>query len=328
MNTTLINAIHQFKTKHIAVVGDVMIDHYINGKVDRISPEAPVPVVNVNSFDDRAGGAANVALNITSLKAKCSLFSVIGNDIHGKKLVSVCKKNKIKTDGLITSTSRITTLKARIIGNNHQLLRFDYETTVDITEQEEKRIIESFKKAAKTEKYDAVILEDYNKGVLTKNVIHQIIDYCNENEIPTLVDPKKNNFFEYRNCTLFKPNLKEIKESLHAIAIQPIKEDLTEASKQLQRKISNQISVITLADKGVFFHHQKNIGIVPAHLRNIADVSGAGDTVISVLALGLSSQLTLNETVEISNLAGGLVCESPGVVSITADKLLAELSKK
>ncbi|MEY4876139.1 MAG: hypothetical protein RL708_1288 [Bacteroidota bacterium] len=328
MNNTIVNAINQFKTKHIAVVGDVMIDHYINGKVDRISPEAPVAVVTVNNFDDRAGGAANVALNITSLKAKCSLFSVIGKDANGKKLISVCKKNKIKTDGLISSSSRITTLKARVIGNNHQLIRFDYETTIDITFQEEKKIIESFIKAAKKEKFDAVILEDYNKGVLTKNVITQIIDFCNKNDIPTLVDPKKNNFFEYQNCTLFKPNLKEIKESLHDVSIIPTKENLLLASKQLQKKLANQISVITLADKGVFFHHQKNVAIIPAHIRNIADVSGAGDTVISVLALGLASQLTLNETVEISNLAGGLVCESPGVVSITTEKLLNELVKK
>ena len=328
MNHTIISAIQQFKTKHIAVIGDVMIDHYINGKVERISPEAPVAVVNVNSFDDRAGGAANVALNITSLKSKCSLFSVIGNDANGKKLISVCKKNKINTTGLVSSLSRITTLKARVIGNNHQLIRFDYETTIDITSQEEKKIIDSFKKAAKVSKFDAVILEDYNKGVLTKNVITQIIDFCNQNDIPTLVDPKKNNFFEYQNCTLFKPNLKEIKESLHNISIQPTKQNLLEASQQLQKKINNQISVITLAEKGVFFHHQKNVEIIPAHVRNIADVSGAGDTVISVLALGLASQLTLNETVELSNLAGGLVCESPGVVSITTEKLLAELTKK
>ena len=328
MNHTIITAIQQFKTKHIAVIGDVMIDHYINGKVDRISPEAPVAVVNVNSFDDRAGGAANVALNITSLKSKCSLFSVIGNDANGKKLISVCKKNKIDTTGLVSSPSRITTLKARVIGNNHQLIRFDYETTIDITPQEEKKIIESFKKSAKNSKFDAVILEDYNKGVLTKNVISQIIDFCNQNDIPTLVDPKKNNFFEYQNCTLFKPNLKEIKESLHNISIQPSKQNLFEASQQLQKKINNQISVITLAEKGVFFHHQKNVEIIPAHVRNIADVSGAGDTVISVLALGLASQLTLNETVELSNLAGGLVCESPGVVSRTTEKVLAELTKK
>ena len=319
--------IKNFKSKHIAVIGDVMIDHYITGKVERISPEAPVPVVSVNSFDDRAGGAANVALNIRALGAKCSLFSIIGNDVHGKKLTTICKSKKINTEGLIASSNRMTTLKARVIGNNHQLLRFDHETTEDILSADEQKLITAFKNYSKKNKLDAVVLEDYNKGVLTKNLIHEIIAYCNKQGIPTLVDPKKKNFFEYKNCTLFKPNLKEIKDSLHDISIQPELKNLQQASSLFQKKIGNKISVITLAEKGIFFHQKNNSEIVPAHIRNIADVSGAGDTVVSVLALGLASQMDLHDIAWLGNLAGGLVCEEPGVVTIDLKKLESEINK-
>ena len=235
--SSIIDDIKNFKNKHIAVVGDVMLDHYIKGKVERISPEAPVPVVSVTDFSDRAGGAANVALNIKAMGANCSLFSIIGNDANGKKMVNICKSNKINVDGLIASTDRITTLKARVIGNNHQLLRYDFETTQDISNAEEEKLVNAFKKFATKNKTNAVVLEDYNKGVLTKNVITEIIDWCNVKGIATLVDPKKNNFFAYQNCTLFKPNLKEIKESLHNISIQPELNNLLLASKILQKKI-------------------------------------------------------------------------------------------
>ena len=324
---SILEAIKNFKNKHIAVIGDVMIDHYIVGKVDRISPEAPVPVVNVNSFDDRAGGAANVALNICALNAKCSLFSVIGNDVHGKKLTSICKSKKINTEGLIASSERMTTLKARVIGNNHQLLRFDHETTADISTVDEQKMISTFKNYCKKNKLDAVVLEDYNKGVLTKNAITEIIVFCNQQGIPTLVDPKEKNFFEYKNCTLFKPNLKEIRDSFQDVSIQPELNSLLQASKLLQKKIGNQISIVTLAEKGIFFHQKNKAEIVPAHIRNIADVSGAGDTVVSVLALGLASNLDLHDIASLGNLAGGLVCEEPGVVTIDLQKLLAEVKQ-
>jgi rfaE bifunctional protein kinase chain/domain len=323
----IINTINNFKNYSIAVIGDVMLDHYINGKVDRISPEAPVAVVSVNDFDDRAGGAANVALNIIALGAKCSLFSIVGNDSYGKKLTTVCKSKKINIDGLIQSKKRITTLKARVIGNNHQLIRFDYETTLDITTDEEKLMIAKFELALKKSKFDAVILEDYNKGVLTKNVIKKIIEVCNKSGIPTLVDPKKNNFFEYKNCTLFKPNLKEIKDSLHEVSIKSDAANLLHASSQLKLKLKNTISVITLAEKGVFYHEGKTSKIIAAHERKIADVSGAGDTVIALLALGLASKLNTEDAVKLSNLAGGLVCEIPGVVSVNKNKLIEEATK-
>ena len=326
--SSIIDDIKNFKNKHIAVVGDVMLDHYIKGKVERISPEAPVPVVSVTDFSDRAGGAANVALNIKAMGANCSLFSIIGNDANGKKMVNICKSNKINVDGLIASTDRITTLKARVIGNNHQLLRYDFETTQDISNAEEEKLVNAFKKFATKNKTNAVVLEDYNKGVLTKNVITEIIDWCNVKGIATLVDPKKNNFFAYQNCTLFKPNLKEIKESLHNISIQPELNNLLLASKILQKKLHNKISIITLAEKGVFYHSKNKSEIIPAHIRNIADVSGAGDTVVALLALGLASEMNLHDVVELSNLAGGLVCEQPGVVTINPQQLINELKFK
>jgi D-glycero-beta-D-manno-heptose-7-phosphate kinase len=324
--SSLIQFIKKFKDKKIAVLGDVMLDHYISGQVDRISPEAPVPVVNVKSYHNRAGGAANVALNICAYGANCSLFSVVGDDEHGKNLLSICKQNKINTEGIVLSKNRITTLKARIIGNNHQLLRYDYETIADIDEHDENKLFSMFKNQIKKSKIDALILEDYNKGVLTKNLIKEIIDWSNANGIMTLVDPKKKNFFEYKNCTLFKPNLKEIKEGLSEISIDAGLKSLQHASTILQKKLKNEISVITLAEKGIFYHQKNKSEIVSAKERKVADVSGAGDTVIATLALGMASGMDLHELMHLSNLAGGWVCEQPGVITIDTKSLIEEIN--
>jgi rfaE bifunctional protein kinase chain/domain len=313
-----------FKMQRIFIVGDVMLDHYISGKVERISPEAPVQIVNVQSFDNRAGGAANVAMNIRAAGAKAYVFSVIGKDTNGAELLRLFTKNKIDCSGIFSSTERITTLKARVIGNNHQLLRYDYEQIKALTEKEENTLFRLFVKKVKLEKPDAVILEDYNKGVLTSSLIQQLINFCNEQGIPTLVDPKQENFFSYVGCTLFKPNLKELREGLHQ-AIPVALKELQKATAALTRKMKQGATLITLADKGVFFSNGKEVGILPAHIRNIADVSGAGDTVVAVAALCLAARLPLPEIAHISNLAGGLVCEHPGVVSIDMKRLAEEL---
>ena len=319
-------AFRSFREQRIFIVGDVMLDHYIRGKVDRISPEAPVQVVNVERFDNRAGGAANVAMNIRAAGAQAYVFSVIGNDANGKELVRLFKKNKIDCKGILPSKERITTLKARIIGNNHQLLRYDYEAIKALSEKEEQALFKAFEKQVKLNAPNAVILEDYNKGVLTQSLIAAIIELCNKKGIPTLVDPKKQNFLAYNGCTLFKPNLKEIREGLQ-IELPVELKALQKASASLTRKMQQTYTLITLADKGVFYSDGKNAGILPAHIRNIADVSGAGDTVVAIAALCLAARLPITEIAKISNLAGGLVCEHPGVVSIDIKQLEAEVSK-
>lgn len=312
-----------FSSQRVYVIGDVMLDHYILGKVERISPEAPVPVVAVAGYDDRAGGAANVALNIKACAAETAIFSVVGDDNTAKKLRAVLTKAKVDHKGMIASKERMTTLKARVIGNNHQLLRYDQEDTHELSSKEEQALFKAFSAACNSKKPNAVVLEDYDKGVLTPALIKQVIAYCNKNKIPTLVDPKKKHFFDYSGCSVFKPNLKEMREGLGQ-AIEPNPPALKKAVEALNKKMPHEATLITLAEHGVFYSDAMNEGVIPAHIRRIADVSGAGDTVVAIAALAVAAKFPMHEVAALSNLAGGLVCEHPGVVSIDIKKLEEE----
>jgi len=317
----------QFTNKRVLVIGDVMIDTYIRGRVTRISPEAPVPIVSLDQREDRLGGAANVALNLAALGAAPILCTVIGNDAQAALLRSLLKENAISGEGIVESNSRKTTVKTRVIGNNQQLLRVDAEQTDSITADEENELIRAAAALIETG-IEAVIFEDYNKGVLTPRVIEAIVTIANKNKVVTAVDPKKDNFFEYRNVTLFKPNLKELKEGLGMSF--DFRDDRTvfeTAVSLLQGKLANQISLVTLSEHGVFICDSNAKHYVPAHVRNISDVSGAGDTVISVATLCFLVGMPLRLVAEIANLSGGLVCESSGVVSIDKEQLLTEAIK-
>ena len=305
-----------FKGKKILVVGDVMADHYLNGNVERISPEAPVPVVNIHHEEFRLGGAANVALNIQELGGIATVASVIGNDEVGKKIKSLLKKNKIGITCLVESKSRQSTIKSRIISKQHQMIRFDREQTNDLNDTELKSLHSSIEKILKREMFDGVVMEDYNKGTLTSKNISSLIALFNKYKLPIAVDPKKNNFLEYKQVTLFKPNLREMQEAMK----QPLPSNLpslSDAAKWLNKKLKNKITIITLGDKGIFFHQQKTTEIKAAEARNVSDVSGAGDTVIAVLSLALAANLSIQSVLSLSNLAGGLVCEQSGVVPVT-----------
>jgi len=320
------NVFNEFSTKNIIIIGDVMIDTYIKGKVSRISPEAPVPVVKFESKENRLGGAANVALNIKALGAKPFILSVVGNDENGKLMEKLINENHLPKDGVIYSDERITTVKTRIIGNNQQLIRIDSEEVGDISKRLEFSIVERLKEIVSNNKIDAIILQDYNKGVLTVKVIEEVIEFANQNNIPTAVDPKKENFLAYKNVSLFKPNLKELKEGLD-IDLEfsnDNKESFLNAISILKQKINPKYTFITLSEHGVFINENDNNYFIPAHLRTIADVSGAGDTVISVAALCLACDLKPELIAEISNLAGGLVCEKVGVISIDKEQLMQE----
>ena len=319
------NTFETFASKKIIVVGDVMIDTYLNGSVNRISPEAPVPIVQFKSKEHRLGGAANVALNLKALGAQPFICTVIGKDEDGESFQRLIAENNLSDWGVLASDDRVTTVKTRVIGNNQQLLRIDHERTEEINSLTEFALIERVKKVATKENVDAIIFEDYNKGILTKNVIQSIIEFAKENDIITTVDPKKENFFAYSNVTLFKPNLKEFKEGLDATFEMEEQELFIDAVKELQAKISPEHTFITLSEYGVYMGSSDEHHFIPAHARVIADVSGAGDTVISVATLCLACGLPAKLVAEIANLAGGLVCEKIGVTTIDKAQLLDEV---
>ncbi len=304
------------------IVGDVMIDAYYLGKVDRISPEAPVPVVTLNKKENRMGGAANVALNIKSLGATPLLCSVIGNDNDAQIFKYLLKENGLADTGIVSSTDRQTTVKTRVIGNNHQMLRIDQEITDLLNTDEENQLLEKVTKLLP--QANVVIFSDYDKGVITQRVIEEIINLSEKYNIPTVADPKKRNFLSYKGVSLFKPNLKELADGLKTISIKPDGDSIHSAIKHLQEQMPHQISMITLSEHGVYYSLNGQRSIIPAHLRTIADVSGAGDTVISVASLCLALNLPVDRVVQLSNLAGGLVCEYLGVVPIKKEQLLEE----
>jgi rfaE bifunctional protein kinase chain/domain len=314
----------QFDTIKAGVIGDIMLDTYWWGHVDRISPEAPVPVVSLDKREYRIGGAGNVALNLVSLGAKVATFSIIGNEEEGKILDGLLQKNKIDTSSLLKSDTRITTSKARIISRNQHMMRLDSETTKDISEEEEDKLLAQVAQYLEKEKPQVIIFEDYNKGVLTPRVIQEVIGMCQRRQVVTAVDPKRKNFFAYKGVTIFKPNLKEVKEGLNLLMEDLHLPALQDIHLQLTEKLEHPISFITLSEKGVFFQTPGESGIIASHLRSIADVSGAGDTVIAVASLVYAATKDVRLMAEVANIAGGLVCEEVGTVAINKEKLLHE----
>jgi rfaE bifunctional protein kinase chain/domain len=314
----------QFKDIKIGVIGDVMLDTYLWGNVERISPEAPVPVVAVESKEYRIGGAGNVALNLSSLGAKTTVLSVTGNDEDAKQLSSMFTNAGINTNYLITSTSRITTNKMRVISRNQQMMRLDTETTAYLQTSEEKLLLEAAIKYIEQENPSVILFEDYNKGVLTETIITTLITLCKQKGILTAVDPKRKNFFAYRYVDIFKPNLKEVKEGLNIVDSAVHKILLDEIHLQLSQKLAHQISFVTLSEHGTYYNDGLVQRIIPSHRRKIADVSGAGDTVIAVAAVVYAITQNVELMAEIANIAGGLVCEEVGTVSIDKTKLLQE----
>jgi rfaE bifunctional protein kinase chain/domain len=314
----------QIAALKVAVIGDIMLDTYWWGHVERISPEAPVPVVSFDKRDHRIGGAGNVALNAASLGASVSVFSVIGDDDDAILLQALLSKNKIDGGFLLKSDKRLTTNKMRIISRNQQMMRLDAETTLDLSAQDENNLIRAVEKSFKKDKPDVIILEDYNKGVLTEKVITEIIGLSKKLHILIAVDPKRKNFFAYKQADIFKPNLKEVREGLNLLVEETDLSTLKLIHKQLNKNLQHYISLITLSEKGIFFQQEKQARIVASHVRNIADVSGAGDTVIAVASLVYAATRDVRLMAEIANIAGGLVCEEVGTVAIDKEKLLAE----
>ena len=316
-----------FATTKIGVVGDIMLDTYWLGSVDRISPEAPVPIVSLQRKETRVGGAANVALNLRALGAPTTLFAVVGMDAEAKELNALLKAEGINTQYIHSSASRATTNKVRIMGRNQQMMRLDHENTHDINDAESKALLDNFYAYVEKEQPALIILEDYNKGVLTPHIIQGIIAYCNQKGIPTAVDPKQKNFLAYQNCTIFKPNLKEVKEGLKMEIPTVDLAHMQQVHEALQAALHHTISFITLSEHGVFYAQENKEAFIPTHIRNIADVSGAGDTVIAVASLVYAYSKDMALAAEIANIAGGLVCELVGTAPIDKTLLANEVKK-
>jgi rfaE bifunctional protein kinase chain/domain len=313
-----------FSKLKVVIIGDVMLDTYWWGQVDRISPEAPVPVVALQRKEHRVGGAANVAINTVALGAQTTIVSVIGTDADGALLQSLFEAQKIDTQYLLSTPSRITTNKTRVMSRNQQMMRLDAEITTPIASDIEKALLQKFTDCLNTQKPDIVIFEDYDKGVLTPAIIKEAIAICTERNIIMSVDPKKNNFLSYKGVTLFKPNLKEVKEGLQVPIPSVTLDNLRLVHTALQTHLAHQISLITLSEKGMFFDTGDVAKIIPTHIRSIADVSGAGDTVIAVASLVYAATKNIELATEMANIAGGLVCEEVGTAAINKSRLLAE----
>lgn len=316
-----------FNNLNVLIIGDVMIDSYLWGKVNRISPEAPVPIVSVTKKERRLGGAANVALNIQALGANPILCSVIGVDYEGQNFLDLLKTQKLSQKGILKLRDRITTVKTRVIGNNTQLLRVDEEVEDDIESHETQQLLTLISYIINHDKIHVIIFEDYNKGLITSKLVNKVVELAKSKNIPTCVDPKKKNFNTYKGVSLFKPNLKELREGIKLDIDGDNINELQRAVSTFRVKQKAETILVTLADKGVITNSRKVKEHLTAHVRSIADVSGAGDTVISVAALCRALECHDIVTAALSNLAGGLVCEQIGVMPIDKSQLFEEALK-
>jgi rfaE bifunctional protein kinase chain/domain len=314
--------VESFSKLNVLIIGDVMLDSYIWGTVERISPEAPVPIINVRKKDFRLGGAANVALNIHALGATPILCALIGDDEDGKKLLQRLDDRKISKDGIVTSSFRPTTVKTRIIASQQHVVRVDEESDKVVNQEEEKLLLERIEKLMPA--CQVVIFEDYDKGVLNPSIIEKTIALAKRKNISTIVDPKKRNFLAYKGVTLFKPNLKELREGLKIEVEASNQIQVEKAVELLKEKLKAEGVMLTLSEHGVYIDYNNQKLRIAAHAREIADVSGAGDTVVSIAALCLALKLSPPLIASLSNLGGGLVCQHVGVVPIDREELLRE----
>ncbi len=308
---------------HILIIGDLMMDRYIYGNVERISPEAPVPILNLTQRNDRLGGASNVALNIKALGAIPHLLGVVGSDPDAVKFLELIMKEGMDTSGIFQEPDRPTTVKTRVLSSSQQMLRIDEESTKDIPSEIQSQLLASIQKQIRNQTPDAIIFQDYNKGVLVPQLIKEIIRLGKKHRIPTIVDPKINNFYAYQGVDLFKPNLKETRAQV-PFPVSPTLPDLTKASNYLAEKLHHRISMITLSEHGIFLSDEHNSEIYPVSKKDIIDVCGAGDTVLSIAALGMASELPLETIGTLANMAGGQVCGNLGVVPVNREALEQE----
>jgi rfaE bifunctional protein kinase chain/domain len=323
-NTDINKLFNKFKKQKVLIIGDVMIDSYLWGRVDRISPEAPVPVLSNIHTEKRLGGAANVALNIKAMGAVPILCAVIGDDDRGKEFIELMNCQNLTDVGINIENNRITTLKTRVISGNQHLLRLDEEQDDYIKPEPEKRIIDFVLNILTEGKIDSIIFQDYDKGVITPKIINDVIKAANKQKVPVLVDPKKRNFLNYENVSLFKPNFKELNQGLKAEIDKHDLESIATAMENLRKSRGHKMVMVTLSEMGIMINDKNEYHHISAEIRDIADVSGAGDSVISIACLCLAAGLQPIEIGTLANLAGGQVCERAGVVPLDRVQLLEE----
>lgn len=321
--TKIFEAFNHFK---VLIVGDVMLDAYRWGKVRRISPEAPVPILDCKKREDRLGGAANVAKNIKALGAEAFICTVIGEDATGDKLLTLFENNGLPTEGIIRATDRQTTIKTRYLSGFHHLLRLDEEDTHFIKEEMQQKLYQRVAEMVDTVDFQAIIFQDYDKGVLTPELITKIKSLAKSRKIATVVDPKKRNFDAYGETTLFKPNFKEFTEGAGYIIQKTDLDTLASLGQEYRQQKNIEILLITLSEQGVLVCSEGGIAHIPSKVHEIADVSGAGDTVVATATLCLVAGLQPEEMAFISNMAGSLVCLHPVVVSVDKEVLLKEVT--
>jgi len=319
------NPLQSIENKTVIVIGDVMVDSYVWGSVDRISPEAPVPVVSVNRTENRLGGAANVAQNLAALQLVPVLCSVIGCDEAGGILKELLRQKSLCADYCIEIPERKTTNKQRILSGNHQILRIDTEQSNEISAGIRDTLFKSICHAIETHNAAAIVFEDYDKGVISKELIDKVVAIAKEKKLPVFVDPKKRNFTYYTNITLFKPNVKEFIEGSGTVVNAQNLPHLFEVSKEFMRKQSIENLMITLSEHGIFVANERGYHHLPSMVRHVADVSGAGDTVISTTVACWLAHIDLPEIARIANVAAGIACEQPGVVTINRGELLEQI---
>lgn len=313
------------KSLKVLVVGDLMVDRYLWGKVSRISPEAPVPIVDIHQEENRLGGAANVALNVRAMGATPVLGGIVGADRDGVICRQLANDLDFPTDLIIPSETRRTTVKVRVIGNQQQVLRVDREDTFPLTDDEENLLLPALLQTLPS--CDLIILEDYDKGLFSPSFIAALVEKSEQHHVPIFVDPKFRNFHSYSGVHLFKPNLKELNEGLKIQLTNKDYQAIRDAVLALRTDMPHAFSLITLSENGILlvddqgtWHH------FSAHYRDIVDVSGAGDTVITVASLAMASGLSPLLATQLANLAGGLVCEEVGVVPVDVQRLKQEVS--
>ena len=304
-----------FSQQSILVIGDVMLDKFMWGNASRISPEAPVPIISVNKISHSPGGAANVALNLSKLSANVQILGIVGDDNEGAILEDTLLKNGVKTQ-FITDAKISTTTKTRIIAHGQQVVRTDYEDIRDVNSDKIKFLKDILDKIIS--EIDAIIIQDYNKGLLVKDSIKTILEISSEKNIPVYVDPKKDNFFAYNKIRLFKPNLFEFESAINFKEQDKSFEDL---GKDLRKKINAEILMVTRSEEGVTLFTDKNVQTISTKARKVHDVSGAGDTAISAFVLADLCGANIEESAMISNYAAGRVCEEVGVVPISLEMI-------
>lgn len=316
------------KDKKIFIIGDIMLDRYLLGDVTRISPEAPVQVFDIRKSEYRLGGAANVGYNVKTLGSNPVLVGIIGEDQEGLLLKEEMGKLSLDTDGLITENSRPTTCKTRVISDSHHLLRIDSESKNDISTDSKKKVLKYLEQHLKD--IGVIILQDYNKGVLSKDLIHKITQFALKNGIKVLVDPKFDNFFEYKNTYLFKPNRKELEDAFGRKAKHT--EEFDDFVIELIKKINCENMVLTLGELGMIIYENTNGNMkkikIDTKAMKVADVSGAGDTVISTIAVCIAGGANIKDAAIISNYAAGIVIKEVGIVPIYKDELIKNILKE